>query len=214
MSATVIVGTAAVSGLIAVLATGWLQRLARTPSPWIGNGLHPLLASLGGAGAAWWAQRPLELVALACVALACSLLIVVDVASHRLPNAIISPAYPLALGPMAILAAVDRDYSDLLRAVLAGLALAAGYVVLALISPTGLGLGDVKLAGLLGVVLGWYGWAEVLTGTIAAFIIGGLIAVVLLLTTAADRKTRLAFGPWMIAGAVVGLAWGPVFFGA
>ena len=97
---------------------------------------------------------------------------------------------------------------------LAGLALAGGYLVLALISPSGLGMGDVKLAGLLGIVLGWYGWEQVLAGTIAAFVLGGLAAVVLLVTARADRRTHLAFGPWMIAGAVVGLVWGSALFGS
>lgn len=64
------------------------------------------------------------------------------------------------------------------------------------------------------MVLGWYGWEHVLTGTIAAFVLGGLFALVLLASSKADRRTHLPFGPWMVAGAVVGLLWGPAVFGA
>src|SRR5699024_2872321 len=129
-------------------------------------------------------------------------------------DVLVTPTYPIALGCFAALGVLEGDYSDLWRSMLAGAALAGAYLVLALISPSGLGMGDVKLAGMIGVVLGWYGWEEVLTGTIAAFVLGGLFAVVLLVSARANRKTQVAFGPWMIAGAVVGLVWGPVVFGA
>lgn len=214
MSPTVIVGVAAGLGLVAILATPWLVSLAGTESVWLRSGLHPLLASLGGAGAAAWAGSVPELVALAVVALAGSLLIVVDVAVHRLPDALLAPAYPVVLGCWAVDAVLAGDYSDLGRAAAAGAALAAGYLVLVLVSPSGIGLGDVKLAGLLGVVLGWYGWEELLTGTIAAFMLGGLFAVALVISARADRTTQVAFGPWMIAGAVIGLVWGPALFGS
>ncbi|MGC0271546.1 prepilin peptidase [Pseudactinotalea sp. Z1739] len=213
MGPVVVVGVAGMFGLTAMALTPWLVSLARTESVWLRSGLHPLLATLGGAGAASWADSVLELLVLGTVALACSLLVVVDLAAHRLPDILLTPPYPIALGCFAVLGVVEGDYSDLWRSVLAGAALAAGYLVLALISPSGMGMGDVKLAGLLGVVLGWYGWEEVLTGTIAAFVLGGLFAVGLLVTARADRKTQVAFGPWMILGSVVGLVWGGAVFG-
>lgn len=214
MSLLGILGVAAGCGLLAVLATPWLTALARNSSRWLTSGLHPLLAILGGAGAAIWAQSVLELVVLALIALASALLITVDLAAHRLPNAIVAPPYPVVAGCWALLGVLEEDYSGLWRALLAGAGLAAAYLVLALISPSGLGLGDVKLAGLIGLVLGWYGWEHVLTGTIAAFVLGGLFALVLLASSKADRRTHLPFGPWMVAGAVVGLLWGPAVFGA
>ncbi|HLS24881.1 MAG TPA: A24 family peptidase [Beutenbergiaceae bacterium] len=213
MSPVVIVGVAAICGLAAVLLTPWLVSLARKETALTTSGLHPLLAALGGAGAAMWAQGVVELVVLAFMALVCALLVTVDLAVHRLPTALVAPAYPIVVGAWAVQAVLDDAYADLGRSVLAGAALAGGYLILALISPSGLGMGDVKLAGLLGVVLGWYGWEEVLTGTIAAFVLGGAAALVLLVIAKADRKTHLAFGPWMIAGAVVGLVWGTAVFG-
>lgn len=214
MSLLGILGVATGCGVLALLATPWLTALARNSSRWLTSGLHPLLAMLGGAGAALWAEHVLELVVLALMALVSALLITVDLAAHRLPNAIVAPPYPIVVGCWALLGVLAEDYSDLWRALLAGAGLAAAYLVLALVSPSGLGLGDVKLAGLLGVVLGWYGWEEVVTGTIAAFVLGGVFALVLLAWSKADRRTHLAFGPWMIAGGVVGLVWGPALFGS
>ena len=214
MSPVAIVGVAGACGVAAVIATPWLVRLARKESPLLTSGLHPLLAALGGAGAAVWADSVIEVVVLAFMALVCGLLVTIDLAVHRLPNALVAPAYPVVVGAWAVQAVLDDSYADLGRALLAGLALAGGYLVLALISPSGLGMGDVKLAGLLGIVLGWYGWEQVLAGTIAAFVLGGLAAVVLLVTARADRRTHLAFGPWMTAGAVVGLVWGSALFGS
>ncbi len=214
MSGQGILGAAAILGFLALLATPWMHRLARKDAPLVSSGLHIALAALGGAGAAAFADGWIELLALASAALACALLVTIDLAVHRLPDALISPVFPVLLGCFALHAVLESDYSSLLRALLAGAVMGVGYLVLALISPTGLGFGDVKLAAMLGVLLGWYGWAEVLTGTLAAFILGGIFAVVLLVASRATRKTQIAFGPWMIAGAVIGLLAGQAVFGS
>jgi leader peptidase (prepilin peptidase)/N-methyltransferase len=102
---------------------------------------------------------------------------------------------------------VTGQWSWLLRAVLAGAVLFVLYLVLALVSPGGggLGFGDVKLAGLLALFLGWLGWGPVMVSVLAAFIIGGVIAVFLLLVRRASRSSQIAFGPSMILGAWVAL---------
>lgn len=215
MSLMTVWGTAALLGLVAVLLTGWLLWLARTDdSRWITSGLHPALAALGGAGAALLARDYVELVALATAALACALLIAVDLATHRLPDVIVTPAYPIVFGCFAVYSALAGEYSDLMRSALAGLVLAGAFLILALVAPSGMGLGDVKLAGLLGITLGWYGWEHVLTGVIGAFVLGGLFSIGLLVFARATRKTAVAFGPWLVAGAVAGLLWGGALFGA
>jgi leader peptidase (prepilin peptidase)/N-methyltransferase len=91
--------------------------------------------------------------------------------------------------------------------VTAALVLFVVYLVLALVSPGGggLGYGDVKLAGLLGLLLGWLGWGSVILSVVAAFVIGGVIALILLLSGRASRSTHIAFGPSMILGAWVAL---------
>lgn len=84
--------------------------------------------------------------------------------------------------------------------------------MLALITPSGLGLGDVKLSGLLGAFLGWLGWSHLLLGSLAAFVLAGVFGLVLLAVRKGDGGTAFPFGPWMVAGAVIGAAWGPQIF--
>ena len=117
--------------------------------------------------------------------------------------------YPILLGALTVQAAVDGDWSRLGRAAAGGAVLAVGYLVLALLVPTGLGLGDVKLAGLLGAFLGWAGWPNVFVGTLAAFALNAVLVAVLLLSRRITRKGATAFGPWMVAGAAIGAFWAP-----
>ena len=126
----------------------------------------------------------------------------IDLDAHRLPDAIQLPSYPILLAMLVIGAAVSGDGGSLLRAVLAGVALFAFYFVLLLL-PSGFGFGDVKLAGLLGMLLGWLGWVTVVRATFATFVIGGLVAVALMVTRRKDRRDEFAYGPSMLAGAIV-----------
>jgi leader peptidase (prepilin peptidase)/N-methyltransferase len=80
------------------------------------------------------------------------------------------------------------------------------YFVLAWISPDSLGFGDVKLAGLIGLVLGWLGIFQTVVGLFAGFLVGGLIALVLLLGRRVGMRSHIAFGPSMLAGALLALA--------
>jgi leader peptidase (prepilin peptidase) / N-methyltransferase len=209
MALPVTLGTTVLIGVAAGILTPWLRHLARSDSAWFKSRIHVLLAGLGGAGAATLAHSWAELVAFALLALACALLIVIDLAVYRLPDLIIGPMYPILIVALAVAAAVDGDWSRFGRAAAGGAVLALGYLVLALLVPWGLGLGDVKLAGLLGAFLGWTGWANVLVGTLAAFTLNGIVAAVLLLSRHATRKSATAFGPWMVAGAAVGAIWAP-----
>lgn len=77
------------------------------------------------------------------------------------------------------------------------------YFILALIYPAGMGMGDVKLAAMLGLGLGFLGWKFVVIGLFAAFFIGALVSLVLLALRRANRKTAIPFGPFMLAGALV-----------
>lgn len=170
--------------------------------------------------AAWWcwaADTPWLLpAALYLVAVAVPL-VLIDLDVQRLPDAIVLPSYPVAAVLLA-LASLDpggtSDWGALLRAALAGLALATFYLVVLVVYPAGMGLGDVKLAGLLGLYLGWVGWGAVLVGWFATFLLGGLFAVGLLVTGRARRGTGIPFGPWMVLGSAVGLVAGPRFWEA
>lgn len=134
-------------------------------------------------------------------------LALIDLDVHRLPDLIVLPSYPIVFVLLFVPTVVTGQWDALLRGVLAALALFVGYLVLALISPGGggLGFGDVKLAGVLGLLLGWLGWSPAIVSVLAAFVIGGVIALILLLLRRTSRSSSIAFGPSMILGAWVAL---------
>ena len=202
--------TALVTGAAGCVLTPWVRKVAGADSVWLSRRVQVLLAGFGGAGASTLAHGPAELVGFVLLAVACALLVGIDLAVHRLPNVIVGPLYPILLSALTVQAAVDGDgWTRLGRAAAGAAASALGYLVLALLVPSGLGLGDVKLAGLLGMFLGWAGWPHVLLGTLAAFALNAVVAAVLLLSRRVTRKGATAFGPWMVAGATVGAFWGP-----
>jgi leader peptidase (prepilin peptidase)/N-methyltransferase len=82
----------------------------------------------------------------------------------------------------------------------------AVYFVLHLVSPGSLGFGDVKLSGLIGLVIGWLGVLPVFVATFAGFLVGGVMAVVLLVGRRAGLKSHIAFGPAMLVGAFIAIA--------
>ena len=136
-------------------------------------------------------------------------LIAIDVDVHRLPDLMVLPSLPIALVLLLIPTWVTGHWSSLGRALVAAVVLGAGYLLLLLVSPGGggLGLGDVKLAALLGLLLGWAGWGPVLVSVFAAFVLGGLGSLVLLALRRVSLKGHIAFGPAMIVG-----AWAALFF--
>jgi leader peptidase (prepilin peptidase)/N-methyltransferase len=84
----------------------------------------------------------------------------------------------------------------------------AFYFVLAFIYPAGMGFGDVKLAGVLGLYLGWLGWAELVIGGFLGFLYGGVVGLLLMLVRRAGRKSQIPFGPFMLVGALTAILWG------
>ncbi|MFC4058209.1 prepilin peptidase [Planomonospora corallina] len=145
---------------------------------------------------------------LAAVAVALS---VIDLDVHRLPDVIVLPSYAVGALLLAPAAAAGAGWTPALRALVAMAVLFAFYFALAWFYPGGMGFGDVKLAGLLGLYLGWLGWSAVVVGTFAAFLLGGLAGAALLVTGRAGRKTAVPFGPAMLAGALLALfAAGPI----
>ncbi|MCA0250947.1 MAG: prepilin peptidase [Actinobacteria bacterium] len=131
-------------------------------------------------------------------------LTLIDLDTKRLPDVIVLPGYAVGVGLLTLACLLGADWWALLRAGIGAAVLFGVYALLWLARPGAMGAGDVKLAGLVGLHLGWLGWAAVAVGAIAAFILGGLYGVGLLAARRAGRKTALAFGPWMIAGAWTG----------
>lgn len=132
----------------------------------------------------------------------------IDLDTHRLPDAIVLPAYPVLAALLAAAAIAAGDLESAARAAAGAGILFAVYLGLALISPRGMGMGDVKLAGVIGLMLGWFGWAALAVGALAAFILGGLAGVALIVARRASRNTGIPFGPWMLGGAWVGILLG------
>jgi len=197
--------TGLVTGTLACLLTPWTRRVAGTQSRWLRSGGQVVLAVGLGFGAAALARGWAELLGYAALAVACGLLVVVDLAVHRLPDVIVGPTFVVLLLSLTLAAATSGSWSALGRAVLAAACVAVGYLALALISPSAVGLGDLKLAALLGAFLGWQGWAQVVVGSAAAFVVNGLVVSLLLLTRRVRLSSAVAFGPSLVLGAVVGV---------
>ena len=152
-------------------------------------------------GLAW------ELPAFLVLAAAGVLLAVIDLQHHLLPNRVVLPSIGISAVLLLIAALAEQDWADLLRAGITAVVLFAVFLVLALISPGGLGMGDVKLAGLTGLYLGWIGWAAVVVGAAAGFVIQALLALVLLAGRRIGLRGELPFGPAMLVGAAVVIGW-------
>ncbi|UVE93782.1 A24 family peptidase [Dietzia sp. B32] len=199
--------SAVVAGVAAAVLGRWMRSVAGSDSRWLRCGLHVVLAAAGGFGAAHLALGWADLVTFLVLAVACALLVPIDLAVFRLPDALVLPLYPVVFLGLAVTAAMFDEWGSFGRAAAAAAALFAFYFVLALINPSGLGLGDVKLSGVLGAFLGWFGWPAVLAGTLAAFVINAAVALVLLAAGRVGAKSGIAFGPAMVIGAVVGAAY-------
>ncbi|MDX3570117.1 A24 family peptidase [Streptomyces sp. ID05-47C] len=136
------------------------------------------------------------------------LLAAVDLRVKRLPDPLTLPLAAVALTLLGVAVLLPEHAGDWTTALLGALALSGGYLVLHLINPAGMGFGDVKLALGAGAVLGWYGWATVMLGTLAAFLSGALYGGALLLARRAGRRTAIPFGPFLIAGVYAGVLMG------
>jgi leader peptidase (prepilin peptidase)/N-methyltransferase len=169
------------------------------PAPWL-TGPVGVVAF----GAIAWALGPVTgLPAFLVLAGHGVLLGSVDLGCRRLPDLLVGSAFAGCVVPLALATTVDGTPDRLLRAAFGATAMGVSYLVLALLPRSGLGFGDVKLAGVLGLALGWLGWPAVLLGLALPHLLGGPVAVVLLLTGRAERETALPFGPALLAGALL-----------
>jgi leader peptidase (prepilin peptidase) / N-methyltransferase len=132
-------------------------------------------------------------------------LVWIDADVHRLPDGLVLPSYPVLLVLLVVATAGLGLWGELVRG-LACMAVIWGlFFVLHLVSPSSLGFGDVKLAGLIGLLVGWIGVAQAVVALMSGFLVGGLVAVVMLLGRRVGLRSHIAFGPAMLAGAFVGM---------
>lgn len=167
---------------------------ARYPAVEAGTAL--LFAALAAAYGAAAVLPALLYVAGVGVALA-----LIDVDHHRLPDAVVLPSYPVLAGLLA-LAALGTDDPPIWRALLSTGVWFTVYGSLWLVTAgRGMGAGDVKLSGLLGLLLGWLGWGASLLGLFGGFLVGSLVGIALLRSGRIERRGRIAHGPFMLVGA-------------
>jgi leader peptidase (prepilin peptidase) / N-methyltransferase len=173
--------------------------------PWVTG----LLAGGGGAAAVLLVPTPALAPAWVALAWIGAPIVRTDLARHRIPDALNAAA----IGAGALLLLVPGDLAAYGRAWLAALAVSGVLLALAIIGPTGLGMGDVKLAPALGLYLGYLGWEAVLVGIFAGFVLGALAAIAILVRDAVARRPlagalrrSLPFGPFLLLGTLVALA--------
>ncbi|WP_104091227.1 A24 family peptidase [Arthrobacter sp. GMC3] len=161
-----------------------------------------------------WEQSPL---AFYCAMVACLYLFylavtlsMIDIRTHTLPNRYVLPAYAVAGSLLASSVLLAGNPAHLLRLVGGAVALGALYWILWAVYPAGMGFGDVKLAGVLGIYLGFLSWNHVLIGGAAGFVAGGLWGLALILSRRGTAKSRIPFGPSMLAGALATMLLIPV----
>jgi leader peptidase (prepilin peptidase)/N-methyltransferase len=166
---------------------------------------------LGGAAAVLLVPTPALIPAWVALAWIAAPIVRTDLARHRIPDALNLAA--AAAGALFLL--VPGDLSAYGRAWLAALAVTGVLLALALVGPSGLGMGDVKLAPALGLYLGYLGWEAVLVGILAGFVLGALAAIAILVRDVVARRPvggalrrALPFGPFLLLGTLVGLLTG------
>jgi leader peptidase (prepilin peptidase)/N-methyltransferase len=130
-------------------------------------------------------------------------LALIDLDVRRLPNSIVLPSYAVGAALLAPPAVLGPDWAAAGRALLAMAVLFLVFFAIAYLYRGGMGLGDVKLAGVLGLYLGWLGWSSVVVGAFSGFLLGGLVGIGLMVARRASRRTAIPFGPFMLAGALL-----------
>ncbi len=132
----------------------------------------------------------------------------IDLDTKRLPNVITYPSAVIVGVWLIGVSLATGEPGQALRTLLGGLAFAGFFLLLNVLYPRGMGMGDVKLALPLGFALAWVSWATLLVGGFLAFLLGAVVGVGLMAAGRAGRRSALPFGPFMLIGAFVALVVG------
>ncbi len=128
---------------------------------------------------------------------------VIDFQLQIIPNRIVYPAIFASIPLLALAALAEHDFSRLGRALIGASLAWLGLLIIHLISPSGMGFGDVRLSFLLGLFLGWLSYSHVLSGLFLGFVLGALVGVVLVGLRIRSRTDHVPFGPFLAAGAAL-----------
>lgn len=126
----------------------------------------------------------------------------IDIAHHLLPNPLVLALLSAGLALFAVSSTATAGWGELLRAAAGAAILFVVYLILAIISPSGIGMGDVKLAAPVGLYLGYLGWSHLFYGGALGFVVGGIYSFVLIRLNRAEKTSEVAFGPSMLAAAL------------
>lgn len=173
----------------------------------------PVGLATGAAASAHDVAAALVLIGFLYLAAVSVALGLIDIDTRTLPNRIVLPSFVVGIAVLGAAAVVDSDYGALIRAVIGAAVLSLAYAIMAFAYPGGMGFGDVKLAGVLGLFLGYLGWSQLIVGAFGAFLLGGVFSLGLLALRKANRKSGIPFGPWMLGGAWIGALGGAPIMG-
>jgi len=148
---------------------------------------------------------------LAAIGLALAL---IDLDVRRLPDVLTLPSYAVFAVFLGLATLLGSSSGDLVRALLGGLAMYSVYFLICSVYPKGMGFGDVKLSGLLGMATAWLGWGAWGVGLFAGFLFGGVWGMGLIASGRGGRKSKVPFGPFMLAGALTAVLVGQPLAGA
>ncbi len=162
-----------------------------------------LFAAIGARFSHSWALPAYLVLTGALVALSA-----IDLEHYVLPNRILYPADGAVIVLLVVASAAEHDWGALVRAGLAGAVAFAIFFTIHIVSPRGMGFGDVRLSFLLGLSLGWLGWGEVAGGLFAGFLYGAVVGVALIAVKVRGRKQQIPFGPFLAAGAMTFVLFG------
>lgn len=184
--------------LVEFLLPRILRRLTVSSGP--ASRITTAAAALGlSALLAWRFGTSAELPAYLVLAVTGVQLARIDILHHLLPNRLVLPLLGAGLLLLTIPAAVAGEAGSLLRGVAGAVTLFVLYLILALTSRSGIGMGDVKLAAPLGLYLGYLGWSQLFYGGALGFVAGGIASVVLVLKNRGNKPKEVAYGPSMLA---------------
>ncbi|HET9657927.1 MAG TPA: prepilin peptidase [Kineosporiaceae bacterium] len=164
-----------------------------------------LLTGLAFTGVAAWAGFGWRLPAFAYLAALSLALAVIDIDTFRLPFWLVAPSYPVAAVLLGAASLAEHDRQSPIRALIGGAALWTFYRLMHLVYPKGMGYGDVRLSGVLGMYLAWLGWDRLVVGAFLGFLVGGLGSAVMLALRRTSLKSQIPYGPYMLAGAWLGV---------
>jgi leader peptidase (prepilin peptidase) / N-methyltransferase len=162
------------------------------------------------AALAWRIGAHAELLADSWIAAIGVPLAATDIAVHRLPNRLVLPSYPIVIALLGLAALLGHNPASLLRALAGMLILSTLYAVPYYLLPDAIAGGDVKLAGLLGLSLGWASWSALLTGTFLGWTLAAISRLALRATHTVDRDTPIPLGAFLVTGSLATLLTGTV----